>query len=155
MINTQNPASLKSIRIIYYALLIGPALFMSVVLRMNDGFSAFSFDASDPMILVLLIMLVPIAAASVIVPRMHLKSVDASWDLSRKLSIFQSAFIIKAGLWAGIINFALVVFMMNSNPAALSIAVIGLLIIATYYPGINSISKGVSLTEDEIKSLMK
>ncbi|MDX2413865.1 MAG: hypothetical protein QNK33_01625 [Bacteroidales bacterium] len=137
------------------SLLIGVLAFMLVTLMMIEQISPLQFNPEDPLLVALIVITLLGLPLSRIAPKIYLKGKSINEGLSQKMTVYKTAFIIKAAIWVGIAEFAIIVFMLSGNALPLIIAIISMVIIASYYPNIERIVEAVQLTQEEIEELKK
>ena len=144
---------LQTTRYIYFGLVAMPTLFAIVVISMLDETSLFTISFEEPLIHALILLILMIIPASIIIPKKQAQAINPEDNLQKKLSVFQTSMIIKAALWTGIADFAIVVALLTSNYFPLIFGIIAILKIASLYPNANSIGRVIPLNKSECQEL--
>lgn len=107
--------ALQTTRYIYFGLVAMPTLFAIAVSTMLNDETIFKISIENPLILALVLLALLILPASIIVPQKQTKLLTSDDDIKKKLATFQTALIIRAALWIGVANFAIVVALLTMN----------------------------------------
>lgn len=142
--------ALQTTRYIYFGLVAMPTLFAIAVSTMLNDETIFKISIENPLILALVLLALLILPASIIVPQKQTKLLTSDDDIKKKLATFQTALIIRAALWIGVANFAIVVALLTMNYFPLIIGIIAILFVASLYPNINQIKKFVPLNNKDL-----
>jgi hypothetical protein len=143
-------AAYKIIKMIYFALLAGPLVFMIAALYAADSPAWNAFDMEEPLNIALLVLTITFILAGNFATRSVFKKVTPESDNKERMAIFQKGFIIRMASYEAVALFAIVVFFMTSNLLALAFAVIALLGSARSYPSPGWLRQSVGIRETDL-----
>ncbi|MFC2089522.1 hypothetical protein ACFLT1_02005 [Bacteroidota bacterium] len=150
--NTYNPkAAFRAIRIIYFAILIGPVIFLSIVLTMKNWNLPDSGNITDPLNIgfVLILLTVPMVykqANKVLTQKQGA-------DFRHKMATYQTSLIIKVAIWEGLGIFSAVVLLLADNTMALLFFAMALVGIISNFPNPFRFGPKIGLNSSEIEKL--
>ena len=143
---------IKSLQIVYVALIIGPVLFalMSFLLQLK-GFGTVSYETHVLMIIIIPIFLFAGVVGSYIIPKKKLKDCIDKPTLKEKLNAYRSVLIIKYAFIEGSSFLAIVAYLVSGDLIFLFLTVFLLLIFLAYMPLKMNIHMDLELNYDEIQ----
>jgi hypothetical protein len=155
MQNDNSSEFLKSINIIYFALLAGQIMFLMVAF----------FVAKDVVITKqvkemnnLFQFIVPVyaiggIAMGYLISKSLLKKIDKKASLDEKLNKYRAALLVKFALHEVPVIFALVVYLISKNNLYLGIALVTILLFLFIRPGRDAIIQDLELNSQESRNL--
>jgi hypothetical protein len=143
---------LRSIRVIYFSLILGVLSFLAVTFLISGDFT-FIFDKSDPIIFANLILFSVAVPVGFLVAQTIWKRIEKDLPVKDKLLKYQIGFLIRMATCEGVGLFYIVGFLLSNNLIYLVITGIILLIIFYYYPSLEKIELQIDLNQTEIDEL--
>lgn len=145
---------LLSLRMIFFAMLIGQLLFLTIVFILRSQGVDFGFeDLVNPLLVIVLL----VSAISVIVGKQVFnKKIERAKNqktLLQKLEAYRVAFIVRLAFVECAVLLALIIFMLTSSYYFSGIAVILILLFMTFQPSKSSVSMSLELSLDEQSEL--
>jgi hypothetical protein len=150
--NTINQRTfLKTMAMIHVALVAGQVLFAIAVIAINNNKAPFSFSVSGSDVFMMIVPLMGIGAFAVgrFVFAKVLESAKTKTTLVEKLSVYQSATLIRFAFCQGASLFAIVITMITSNIFYLAISAILVLYMIFLKPSCDRIESDLNLTFEE------
>ncbi|MBK8442237.1 MAG: hypothetical protein IPL35_01980 [Sphingobacteriales bacterium] len=145
---------LKNTRTIFFVLIAGQLLFLTVVLFINFFIYKtklqFNLDFTDPLILMAIILSCISIPAGYLHTKSLFKKIDKNELLEDKLIKYQSGLIIRFASCEGIGLLCISFLLRDSNAFFLIILVIALLVMIQYFPTPEKIGNEINLTPSEI-----
>ena len=143
---------LRSIRLIYFSLILGVLSFLAVTFLIS-GNLIFTFDKSDPIIFANLILFLVAVPIGFLVAQTIWSRIDKNLPVKDKLLKYQIGFLIRMATCEGVGLFSIVGFLLSNNLIYLVLTGIILLIIFYYYPSLEKIELQIDLNQSEIDEL--
>lgn len=141
---------LKSLTIIYTALLIGASLFSAFAVSMPQLPRHYNLDGLDlPLLSVAGFLFVSSQGIAAYLFNQRLQVARNTPDSDSKLNIYRAAFIVKMALLEGPVMFASVTTLITGNVLGTGLAVLGLLSMLFQKPGITGIADALNLSREE------
>ena len=134
----------------FYAILAGPVLFLLVALFITENIHSSSFDVSEPVNLALIAFTLISFPLGNFITRRMISAIKPDDDIQKKMSGYQTAFVIRLAFYEGIELFSIVVFMMTGNLMVLLFALISVFGIVTNYPTPTRIRQAVGISETDL-----
>jgi hypothetical protein len=150
-LSQSTPAPLKTLRVIYFALLAGQCLFLMVTLSITPN-KVISFSTADPLIFVAPILALIAIISGPIISSKVLKGAKDKITVREKLSVYQSAFIMRAALLEGTCLFAIVSFMISGNLFYVVVAGVLILIYLTTFPTNDKVVTALGLSTGDLEA---
>ncbi len=145
---------LSSIRVLYFAMIIGLLSFLAVTFLISQDFK-FYFDKSDPVIFANLILFFLAIPAGYLVSKVIWGKIEKDLPLKDKLLKFQPGFLIRMGTCEGVGLFSIVGLLLSDNLIYLVFTGIILLIIFYYFPFPEKLELQIDLNQTELDELKK
>ena len=145
---------LRSIRVIYFALILGLLSFLSVTFLISQDFR-FAFDKNDPVLFANLILFISAIPLGYLVPQSIWKRIEKDLPLQDKLLKYQTGFLIRLATCEGVGLFSIVGFLISNNLFYLVLTGIILLIIFYYFPSLGKLELQLDLSYTELDELKK
>lgn len=148
-----NPkAAYQVTRTIYFSLIIGVLLFLTVTLMTINGLTFFKLDFSDPILIVAIILtLTAIPAGYYFSNQMAKFKMDD--PISTKWPVYQVRLIIRMATCEGSALFSIIGLLLSNNLAFIILLLISLAVMLLYYPSPTKIGQEIELTQTEIDTL--
>ncbi|MEO9531266.1 MAG: hypothetical protein ABJG68_11920 [Crocinitomicaceae bacterium] len=140
-------------KIIYFALLMGMLLFLAVSIFISKEDLVFYLDFSEPLFLVVPVLMFGCIAASTFIPKKLLAPIKNTKDLTQKTTVYNTSSIIKYALIEGPVLLSIVCFILTHSLYFLVFTAIGILYFVTLKPNPEKISRDLELTYDERSEL--
>ena len=148
----QSNKFLKTITILYLALLMGQLMFAVVAFSIN-GSTAVVIDTNDTIIFIEVIMVTGCFIASNILFKKQLADAAQQSDVKSKLMRYQTALIIRCALLEGASLFSIVNYMTGGNLLYLIISGLIILYFLSFRPTKERIKEDLQLSYDEVELL--
>ena len=142
--------ALQLTRMIYSSLVLGITFFLVVVLMMSEKL-IFKIDASDPIILVLIVFTVIALPAGYIISKKLFSSIDPNSTLGTRYPKYQVGLLIKLATCEASALFSIVSILLTENLFALVFLFLSITVILTYFPTPAKIGIDINLTDSEIE----
>jgi len=153
--NNLNPkAFLRVIRVLYFAIIAGLLIFLSVTLFISSKTLYFNIDTKDPFTFVVLITIVIIPVGTLFSERIF-KRYKPNSTLKDKLPVYNLGLIIRLAIYEAAGLFSIVCLLISSNLYFVIFAAIAFSAIILNYPSPEKIGEAINLTTSEIESLAK
>jgi hypothetical protein len=149
--NRQNFYTLN--RIIYFALLIGMLLFLTIAVLISEVELLFFIDFNEPLFLIVPVVMFGCIAASNFIPKKFVQQVKNEKDLTKKTTVYNTSSIIKYALIEGPVLLSIVGFIVGHSLYFLIFTALGILYFVTLKPSPLKIVKALDLSYDERKEL--
>ena len=147
-----NPGTaLKTIKTIYFALIIGLLSFFAVTLMTLDGNTIFELKLQDPIFLAALIITC-VAIPSGYYYSKTLFKLNSTASLSEKFPVYQTRLILRMAACEGSGLLAIVGLLISGNMSFLIFFLIAFFTMILYYPSPDKIGLELGLTQSEIDS---
>ena len=143
---------LRSIRIIYFSLIIGLLSFVAVTFLISPGFK-FTFDKNDPIIVANLILFLLSVPVGFLVAQSVWKKIEKDLPVKDKLLKYQIGFLIRIATCEGVGLFSIVGLLLSDNLIYLVLTATILLIIYNYYPSLEKLELQLDLNQTEMDEL--
>ncbi len=144
-----NNTYLKTVSIIHLALLIGQAMFATVVFIQSGSTKIVFNDASDSYFFIVIGLAVGGFAASNFLFKQNLNKANEQTDIKSKLAKYQSALIIRYALLEGPSLFGIVVYLLTGNLFYLIVSIVIMLYFLSLMPTKEKIKEELQLSYDE------
>jgi len=145
---------LRSIRVVYFALILGLFSFLAVTFLISQDFK-FDFDKSDPMIFANLILFFLAIPIGYLVSQVMWRRIEKDLPLKDKLLKYQTGFLIRMATCEGVGLFSIVGLLLSNNLIYLVLTGIILLIIFYYFPSLEKLELQIDLNHTELDELQK
>ena len=145
---------LRSIRVVYFALILGLFSFLAVTFLISQDFK-FDFDKSDPMIFANLILFFLAIPIGYLVSQVMWRRIEKDLPLKDKLLKYQTGFLIRMATCEGVGLFSIVGLLLSNNLIYLVLTGIILLIIFYYFPSLEKLELQLDLNNTELDELQK
>jgi len=151
----QIPTSdVKSIHVVYAALMIGPLFFLLVAAflnQMNGTFIQNDKDFMNIMLALSVVFSISAISAGIFIFNSRMKTLDVAADVLEKIQLYRSVMIIKAALFEGAAFFAIVNYLLFGHYIFVVIALACLGIMAMYFPNRGRITKELQLKAEDLQ----
>lgn len=146
--NLNPQTSLKILPIIHLGLLMGQVLFATAVYFITPQ-KGFSLNGNDPFVLVGLALAIGGFVGGNLIFKQILAKIAPDATLSRKVSAYQTAFIIRAALMEGAALFSVVAYMLGGNLFFLALTAAVVLYFITLRPTKDKVTTDLGLDYNE------
>jgi len=140
----------KTIKMMYFALIAGPLVFLIAALYIAENPVWKAFDMEEPLNLALLFLTIILVLAGNFMTRTIFKKIKPESDIKERMTVFQRGFLIRMASYEAIALFAVVVFLMTSNLLILLFSGIALLGSARSYPTPKWMNQSVGIREADL-----
>lgn len=148
--NFDPKAAYGVIKMIFIAILSGPIIFLFIALYITEGASSSAFDLEEPLNLALIILTFMAIPLGSVVSRRVFSSVKPEDDARKRMTAFQTGWIIRLASYEGVALFSIVVFMITGNILILLFAAVSLLGMITSFPRPSYIRQAVGIKETDL-----
>jgi hypothetical protein len=143
---------LRSIRIVYFALILGILSFLAVTFLISQDFK-FVFDKSDPIIFANLILFTLAIPIGYLVSQGMWKKIEKELPLKDKLLKYQTGFLVRLATCEGVGLFSIVGLLLSNNLIYLVLTGLVLLIIFFYFPSLEKLELQLDLNYADLDEL--
>lgn len=130
---------LQSMRIIFIGILMGPLLFLGVVMMLQQGHPRTLMGAESPLLYVVILAATAGVISSNMLYRMRVPGIKSLPENTSKLAAWRTLFIIKIAIIEGVTLLTIVSLMLNEGDIYLYIAVALLGLQTLNFPTANTI----------------
>ena len=148
-----NPrAAYKIIKTIYFALIIGVLLFLTVTLIKINGSTFFRLDFNDPIFIVATFLTITAIPAGYYLS-IQVSKINVAEPLTVKWPVYQVRLITRMAICEGTALFSITGLLLSNNLSFIILLIISLTAMTLYYPSPAKIGQEVELTQSEIDNL--
>jgi hypothetical protein len=154
--NQITTSDLKSIQVVYAALMIGPLLFLLIAVFLNQMNGAFVENDKDFMNIMLALSIVfsiSAISAGIFIFNNRMKALNPGADVLEKIQLYRSVMIVKAALFEGAAFFAIVNYLLFGHYLFVVIGLACLGIMGIYFPVRKRIAQELQLEEKQLSNL--
>lgn len=152
--NINSKSVLRTIRIMYFALILGILSFLAVTFVISQDLK-FAFDKSDPIIFVNLILFLLAVPGGYLVSKAMWNRIERELPLKDKLLKYQIGFLVRLAACEAVALFSIVGFLLSGNLIFPLITGIVLLIIFYYFPSVRNLELQLDLNYTELNELKR
>jgi hypothetical protein len=151
--DTNAKSVLRSIKVLYFSMILGLLAFTSVTFRISTPDYKFDFDTSDPILIAAIVLLMLAVPTGAFVAKAVWKKINEELSLKGKLLKYQPGFLIRLATCEGAGLFSVVGFLLSNNLVYIVLTALILMIVFFYYPSVDKIGREINLTDSEMEEL--
>jgi hypothetical protein len=151
--HTNAKSVLRSIRVIYFSMILGLVAFSTVAFRISSSDYKFQFGKSDPILITAIILFMLSVPTGAFVAKAVWKKISEDLTLKDKLLKYQPGFLIRLATCEGPGLFSVIGFLLTNNLLYIVLTALILMIVFFYYPSAEKIGQEINLTDPEMEEL--
>lgn len=151
--NVSARSALRSVKVIYFSMIIGLLSFTAVTFYISDSEFMFKFNINDPVLITALIVLLFVIPIGYLASKALWSKIGTNDSLKDKVIKYQPGFLIRLATCEGAGLLSIVGFLLSNNLVYILLTAITLLLIFYYFPSSEKIGRDINLTQAEIDDL--